>query len=133
MALIYLAGPINGKTDDECRSWRVQAASILRAQGHEVLDPLTRDYRGRELENVSDLVTADLVDIRKSDAILANCQHPSWGTAMELRSAYIIGVPVFGWTSAPSKCSPWLHYHLKYLTDSMQSAADALAASFFGA
>jgi len=41
---IYLAGGINGLSDQECREWREKAKGLL--PGHAILDPMDRDYRG---------------------------------------------------------------------------------------
>lgn len=125
MKYIYLAGAINGKTDAECKDWRDEATAIITDAMHIAVNPLSRDYRGRELENVRDIVHGDLTDIRKADAVVANCVSPSWGTAMEIRAAYSFSVPVFCWALDPSRCSPWLKYHAAYIADNMRYAVEA--------
>ena len=48
MRTVYLCGGINGLTDGECNDWRTMAKEQIK--GHEFLDPMRRDYRGREAE-----------------------------------------------------------------------------------
>lgn len=48
--IIYLAGPINGCTDAQANDWRTEAKRIAAERGHTCLDPMARDYRGRESE-----------------------------------------------------------------------------------
>lgn len=105
---VYLCGPINGCDDAQATEWREVAKSHL--AGHcTLLDPMRRDYRGREHEpGVADeIVTGDRNDIDNADALLVNAERPSWGTAREIEYARALGKRVFafvGWT----RPSPWL-------------------------
>lgn len=76
----YLCGGINGLSDADCRDWREVAKSLLTT---ETLDPMRRDYRGKEDESVQEIVLGDYHDIWQSAFILVNATKPSWGTAME--------------------------------------------------
>lgn len=116
---IYLAGPINGCTDAEAMAWRTEATASL-AGAYRVLNPMRRDYRGREAENAAAIVEGDLADIRAADVILVNASRPSWGTAMELVYARQAGkwIVAFG-TAAPS---PWLAYHADVLVPTLTDA-----------
>lgn len=105
---VYLAGPIFGCSDDACFGWRVTAKRLL-APVCQCVDPMLRDYRGKELEAVAPIVEGDLAAIQTCDAILAMATAPSWGTAMEIRAAYAIGKPVVAVCAGP--VSPWLAYH----------------------
>lgn len=120
--VVYLAGPIFGKSDADCTAWRAEARRLLNAR---VLDPMARDYRGREDQNVAEIVECDLEDIRKSDVVLVNALHgPSWGTAMEIVYAYtnynerkrIVVV-------AHPPVSPWLRHHSTAVVPSVEVAA----------
>lgn len=104
---VYLAGPIFGCTDAEANDWREEAKRLL--VGHECVNPMTRDYRGKEAEHVADIVNGDLRDIQSCEAMLVNATRPSWGTAMEIRAAsdYALHIVAF----APPPYSPWLAYH----------------------
>lgn len=86
MKIVYLCGGINGLTDEQAKGWR-EVAKAAFVDKVFVLDPMRRDYRGREDECVNEIVRGDLEDIRKSDALLVNAARPSWGTAMEVYHA----------------------------------------------
>lgn len=92
----YMAGPINNCTDEEAYGWR-RDLKKLDMPGIVWVDPLDRDYRGREMLNSKDIVQNDLEAIRKSDVVLAYLwkeDQPYFGTSMEIMYAWMIGVPV---------------------------------------
>ena len=122
--VVYLAGPIHGRSDEECKGWRDAAAETLRLFGHQVLDPMSRDYRGREEENADELVAQDKEEIEICDTILVNANEPSWGTAMEILYAISFGKQVIAFSDAKT-ISPWLRMHT---TAIYQSLSHALAA-----
>lgn len=105
---VYLCGGINGLSDSQCRDWRETAKSLLTMP---TLDPMRRDYRGREDESVREIVRGDYADIDACDALLVNAIRPSWGTAMEIHYAYERGKLVVLWTGDAAHISPWLRYH----------------------
>jgi nucleoside 2-deoxyribosyltransferase len=107
MASTYLCGGINGLSDADCRNWRDYAKAKLATP---TLDPMRRDYRGREAECAREIVEEDLRDIRTSQYVLVNATRPSWGTAMEVYFASEHGKTVIAWV-AESVVSPWLRYH----------------------
>lgn len=125
---VYLAGPINGTTDEEANGWRTQAKLLL----PDVLDPMARDYRGKEDEAVKDIVEGDKRDIDSADAVIAYCPKPSVGTSMEVLYCYydrygrrkpcIVIVP------DGSPCSPWLRYHATDVVSTIEDAVQALLA-----
>lgn len=106
---IYLAGGINGLADDEAIGWREQFKSML--PGNRFFDPMDRDYRGKEDENVSEIVRGDMRDIILSDCVVAWCPSPSWGTAMEIRFAHEHGRRVCVVVPEGTPVSPWLRFH----------------------
>lgn len=107
--VIYLAGAINGCTDSECKDWREFVKSDV---GKEcTLDPMRRDYRGRELNCVNEIVEGDKTDIDNSTHILVYYDKPSVGTSMEILYAWEQRKPVLVVTSSETKLSPWLVYH----------------------
>ena len=83
---VYLAGPINGCTDVECKDWRESVKSVLGEAS--TLDPMRRDYRGREEECVNEIVELDKKDIDEATHLLVNYPHPSTGTDMEIYYAW---------------------------------------------
>lgn len=106
---VYLCGGINGLTDDEAKTWREVAKVELARHGIDTLDPMRRDYRGREDDNVWDIVKGDIEDIKQSDIVLAMCERPSWGTGMEIKYAHEVHVPVVS-VVGTGPVSPWLRF-----------------------
>lgn len=121
---VYLCGGINGLSDHECRTWREVARARLEYHGHTTLDPMRRDYRGKEDESVSAIVLGDLEDIGASDVVLVNATRPSWGTAMEIVYAHLAGKRIVAGVG-DGPVSPWLRYHCEIAT-TLQGAIDAL-------
>lgn len=105
---VYLAGPINGKSDGDCFGWRVRTRRAL--AGAEFLDPMDRDFRGQEEGRHVEIVTSDEADIRSADVVFVYAVAPSWGTAMEIRFAHDIGKRVIAYCP-DERPSPWLVYH----------------------
>ena len=99
---VYLAGPIFGKNDDECRGWRERAKHLLGGY-FRALDPMRRDYRGSEQLHSKDIVKQDIADIAESDAVLAFVAAPSWGTAMEIARARVLDKFIVGWGAEDRK------------------------------
>lgn len=107
---VYLAGGINGCTDDEAVAWREYVKDILGEAN--CLDPMRRDYRGREDAAYQEIVEGDIADIDGSWIIIANCWQKSWGTPMEIfYAARDCGIPVLAVVPMDASISPWLRYH----------------------
>jgi nucleoside 2-deoxyribosyltransferase len=100
---VYLAGP------PFAEEYRRRAAELLRARGHEPVDPMRRDFRGRTAGNEAAIVEGDLADIDACDVMLAAFTAPDEGTAMEAWYAHSRGTPVVAYTGgAPPH--PWSIY-----------------------
>lgn len=141
---VYLCGPINGCTDDECKNWRETAKAVLR----DTLDPMRRDYRGREDQCVREIVEGDKVDVDACGAILVNYDKPSVGTSMEVIYAWQHGrglvsrvlAFLLGWlgirrfhrkiivvvAKRETKISPWLRYHSDHIVHTFSEAYELL-------
>lgn len=119
---VYLCGPINGCGDSECNDWRTEAKNHFLS----TLDPMRRDYRGREDDCVSEIVTLDKVDVSCSDVILAMCPRPSVGTSMEIFFAWTLGKPVYVVAPTGAPVSPWLRYHSTRVCKSLNEAIEAI-------
>lgn len=115
---VYLCGPINGCTDEECKDWREEAKN----QFPNAIDPMVRDYRGREDECYKEIVQGDKLDVLRSDIVLVNYDRPSVGTAMEIFFAYQNRVPVIVVAKEGTKISPWLRYHTYEIVSSFSAA-----------
>ncbi len=123
---VYLAGPINGCSDTECKDWRALAKAEIGE--HAVFDPMVRDYRGRELEPgiAKVIVEQDKLDIYLSSAVLVYFDRPSVGTAMEVQHAWQIGKPVFVANASGKQPSPWLVYHSRCILPDLMQALSAV-------
>jgi len=115
---VYLCGPINGCTDEECKNWREYAKTVL----SDTLDPMRRDYRGRELECVNEIVEKDKLDIMECDVLLVNYDKPSVGTSMEILFAWEQHIPVIVVSKKDVKLSPWLIYHSNTIVNTFEEA-----------
>lgn len=125
MKTIYLCGGINKLSDADARDWRDAAKSQLGGLFN-LLDPMRRDYRGREAACMHEIISGDLQDIQDSQILLVNGVRPSWGTAMETFYAFrtlnrrvIVVCP----DASPS---PWLVGHATHLVKSFDQAFDLL-------
>lgn len=119
---VYLAGPINGCTDSECKDWREY---VKRELGEEnTLDPMRRDYRGIELESVNEIVEGDKEDIDASAIILVNYDRPSVGTSMEILYAWERNKPIIVVSLPETRLSPWLIYHSSKILNSFNDAIE---------
>ena len=125
---VYLAGPIHGKSDAEAMDWREQATRALGKLGYNTLNPMDRDYRGREGEKgIKDLIVeGDKEDILNSEIIFAYVPSPSAGTSMEILFAHERGKMVISVVPDPRKTSPWIHYHSDEIVASFGEAMDIL-------
>jgi nucleoside 2-deoxyribosyltransferase len=104
---VYLCGPINGCTDAECNDWR----TAVKEHFPHAIDPMRRDYRGRESDCYREIVDLDKRDVRDADVLVVNYDKPSVGTSMEVFYAWSIGKPIIVWAATDANLSPWLRYH----------------------
>lgn len=120
---VYLCGPINGCTDSEAKDWREALKGSVLAQWRTIfIDPMKRDYRGREAESYREIVDLDKRDVRNADVVLVNYSKPSVGTSMEMFYAWTIGTPVILWCAPDAIISPWLRYHSTSIVNSLDQA-----------
>ena len=124
---LYLCGPINGCTDEQATGWREHVKTIWWGP---TLDPMRRDYRGKEDAEFRDIVELDKIDIQRSDAVLVSFDKPSVGTSMEVFFAWQIGKPVVVVAAPGITISPWLRYHSHRIVNTYEDgviAANELA------
>lgn len=119
MPRVYLAGP--PFADD----YRRRADGLLREAGHEPVDPMRRDFRGRTEGNEQEIVEGDLVDIQSCASVLADFSEPDEGTAMEAWYAHGLGVPVVVYT-AGRKPHPWTVFVAASVHPELDDAVRAL-------
>jgi hypothetical protein len=125
MKKVYLAGAIFG-LDDRGQGWREEIIPLL-PSNWEAVNPIVV-----ELDKVdpAELIKADYHAICGCSAIIARVRNPSWGTAMELQFAKLVGVPVIGFPflrpANPVSYSPWLIHHITHFAPSLAQAVEAL-------
>jgi nucleoside 2-deoxyribosyltransferase len=121
MSTIYLCGGINGLSDAQCKDWREHVKQQLSDQ-YQFLDPMRRDFRGKEDGAVAEIVEGDYDDLENSDIVLVNACKPSWGTAMEMHYAFLnLNKTVVAVCDA-ERPSPWLRYHCHFLFKTFDEA-----------
>jgi len=122
--LVYLAGAIY-EMDDTCIRWRKAASVLLRKKGVQSLKPTDADYRGKEtIAGIPEqIVERDKRDIVACYTILAKCDQPSWGTAMEIMFAWSLHKQIVVVTSS---MSPWIRYHADYVFTTVEDAIKAM-------
>lgn len=110
---VYLGGPINGCTDEEANGWRDDVKTGLDEREIDYLDPMDRDYRGREMEPgiAAEIVEGDKEDIAQCDVLLMNSPKPSKGTAMEILFGWLLHKRVIVVLPEGTVPSPWEVYH----------------------
>ena len=123
---VYLGGPINGRSDEDCIDWREKVIKSLPQVN--ARNPMDRDYRGKELEPGVDaeIVENDKLDIMQSEIVMIYFDQPSVGTSMEImyafeRSKYILLVD-----ASEKKLSPWLTYHASMIVSGLDEAIDVI-------
>lgn len=118
--VLYLCGPINGKTDAECQDWRNWTKTHWAGS---CLDPMRRDCRHLPVTRdlAEEIVKADLQDIDLADALLVYFDGPSVGTSMEIfYAAHVRAKPVFVINPGMRKpMSPWLIHHMQEVFGSL--------------
>jgi nucleoside 2-deoxyribosyltransferase len=110
MARVYLAGP------PFAEEYRRRADALLRAAGHEPVDPMRRDFRGGTEGHEAEIVAGDLADIDACDTVLADFTRPDEGTAMEAWYAHGAGKRVIAYTGGQ-----WAHPWTVYVTESVHA------------
>lgn len=123
MKTVYLCGPINGCTDDQACTWREW---FKKKKGFAYVDPMVRDYRGKETEDYREIVDLDKRDVRECDYIVVMYTQPSVGTSMEIFYAWTIGKPVVVINESTKPISPWLRYHATAIVSSKEEALEKL-------
>lgn len=137
MKPVYLCGPINGRSDADCKDWREEAKRLLAPLP--TLDPMARDYRGRELEPgiAKEIVENDKADIDQCCALLVMFDKPSVGTAMEVLYARTevwarsnnfcpVRLPVVVVDVSGKPLSPWMLYHATSVHPTLAAACAVL-------
>ena len=124
---IYLGGPINSCTDAECTDWRQEAKKRLSGK-FTLVDPMDRDYRGREMEpNIAkEIVSLDEKDFGSCQIGLFYAPKPSVGTSMEIRDMHKWLDKIVIIVSELDNPSPWLIVNSDHIFKDFESAFEYL-------
>ena len=123
MKKVYLSGPIMDENEGVAREWRNIAYELLE-DTFELLDPMRRNFRDREVDSANEIVEFDLLDIQNADIILVNYKKPSIGTSMEVFHAsynldkFVVAFSPYSFVN----CSPWM---VKYCTKILPTLEEA--------
>lgn len=125
MKKIYLCGPIMDEKEGHARAWREEAKQRL-GGSFQLLDPMRRNFKDREVDSANEIVEFDLQDVRDADLLLVNYNKPSVGTAMEVFYAahvlhkFVIAFSPFSF----AECNPWM---VRYCTKILPNLDHACA------
>ena len=121
---IYLCGPINGRSDEDCNGWRIKAKALLAE--FDTLDPMRRDYRNIEMVAAHQIIQNDKDDIDSSEGVLVYFDSPSFGTAMEIFYAFQEGLKVVAVNASGVSHSPWVEVHTHAITTDLPEGCEIL-------
>jgi hypothetical protein len=104
-------------------TWREEATRRFQTfAGIRTLDPIRRDYRGKERDHLNEIICLDKVDVRRSDALIVYFDRPSVGTSMETYIAWEAGIPVVVIDKYGGSMSPWMRYHATAIVHEVREA-----------
>lgn len=92
----------------------------------EFLNPMIRDYRGKEDQDFRKIVEGDKADIESCDFVVVNYIKPSAGTSMEILHAWLAKIPVLLIDQSRALLSPWLRYHSSEIVQTTGQAVERL-------
>ncbi len=131
MKTIYLSGPIMDEHLGLAREWREEAK--VKLGGHfNLLDPMRRNFKDREVDSANEIVEFDLQDVRDADILLVNYNKNSIGTSMEVfYAAQNLGKFVIAFSPFTFQdCSPWMVRYCTKILPSLSNASDYLISHF---
>jgi hypothetical protein len=134
--ILYLAGPIDRKTDEDCHKWRNDVTvALMNYKNIIILNPMRRDYRGLEHSHYRTFVHYDKSDLRKCTMVLAympnqcecckDCYGVSIGTTMEVAISNMLDKYIIVVSPDPRiRNHPWVLDHANYTTITINGAID---------
>jgi nucleoside 2-deoxyribosyltransferase len=128
---VYLSGPIMDEHKGKARQWRKAAQELLQKHFN-ILDPMRRNFKDREVDSANEIVEFDLQDVRDADILLVNYNKPSIGTAMEVfYAAHDLGKFVVSFSPFRFKdCSPWMVRYSTKILPGLEAACNYLVTHF---
>ena len=115
----------------QSKDWRARAAKRLGGR-FDLLDPMRRNFRDKQIDSANEIVEFDLQDVRDADLILVNYSKPSIGTAMEVfyaahdRGKFVVAFSPFEFAD----CSPWMVRFCTRILPDLESALLYIEAHF---
>ena len=102
---IYLAGAVECIPWHQASEWRAFAQEFLQENDkYTVINPLEGKSNSKKYDyNPKEIVTQDLANVQNSDVIIVENHFPSvprWGTAMEVREAFLHNKSIYTWGQA---------------------------------
>jgi nucleoside 2-deoxyribosyltransferase len=97
------------ETGNTASEWRRKAHKLL-GRDFQILDPMRRNFKDREVDSANEIVEFDLQDVRDADILLVNYSKASIGTAMEVFYAsqnlgkFVVAFSPFSF----KECNPWM-------------------------
>ena len=131
MKTVYLSGPIMDEHLGTAREWR-ESAKVNLATHFNLLDPMRRNFKDREVDSANEIVEFDLQDVRDADILLVNYNKASIGTSMEVFYAaqdmkkFVIAFSPFPFQD----CSPWMVRYCTKILPSLDRACEYLISHF---
>lgn len=128
---IYLCGPIMDEYEGKASEWRKTAIRKL-ARDFELLDPMRRNFKDREVDSANEIVEFDLQDIRNADILLVNYNKASIGTSMEVFYAshnmgkFVVAFSPFSFKDS----SPWMVKYCTKILPSLEESIDYIKTHF---
>ena len=123
---VYLAGPMLGRSDDDCKVWREKMIDSVMDVNFN--NPMDRDYRDKKIEDGvdRDIVEHDKRDIDLSEIVVVHYDKPSVGTSMEILYAFDRGKYILLINRSKKRLSPWLTYHASNIVKTLKEAIEVI-------
>jgi nucleoside 2-deoxyribosyltransferase len=129
--VVYLSGPIMDEHEGHAREWRQKAKALL-SPYFELLDPMRRNFKDREVDSANEIVEFDLQDVKTADILLVNYNRASIGTSMEVfHASHNLGKFVISFSPLEFKdCSPWMIRYSTKILPSLEKACEYVITHF---
>lgn len=135
---IYLAGGISGLPMEETFEWRKNAKKFIEGYAAEYFccfSPTDHymEFLGGDEKKERAAMNYDLYNLRKSDVVLVNMNHPqSLGTMAEIGIAHELRIPIVAFRDkdSPDKIHPWQKFMIDEWFPSLGTAIDFIVDNY---